>query len=162
VPAATLGRQLGSQFLGTALLLATVVGSGVMADKLAGGNVAIALPGNTIPTGAMLVVLILVFGPVSGAHLNPAVTLSFVVRGDIRPALAGMYVATQIAAAYWFTASTSFANPAVTIGRSLTNTFSGIQPPDMPAFLVAQCIGALLATAAAAVLIDGHAVDPSG
>ena len=206
-----LGRRLAAEAIGTAFLLATVVGSGIMGETLAGGNVAIALLGNTIPTGAILVVLILMLGPISGAHFNPAVTLSFLVQGKISASDAIAYVAVQIVAAilgawaahlmfeepvlmisekirtgggqwvaeiiatfglvatilacvkhraeavpyavglyitaaYWFTASTSFANPAVTIARTLTNTFSGIRPADAPLFIVCQIIGALLAT----------------
>ncbi len=206
-----LTRRLAAETLGTALLLATVVGSGIIAEALAGGNAAIALLGNTIPTGAILVVLITIFGPVSGAHLNPAVTLSFLVRREITISAAIAYVAVQIAggcigtwaahlmfaqdllqfsshqrtgsaqwfseavatfglvatilgtlnrrpeavaymvglyitAAYWFTASTSFANPAVTIARSLTDTFSGIYPAHAPGFVLAQLVGAVVAT----------------
>jgi len=206
-----LPRRLVAETLGTALLLATVVGSGIMAENLAGGNVAIALLGNTIPTGAILVVLITIFGPVSGAHFNPAVTLSFLIRREITIDAAIAYVAVQviggiigtwsahlmfaqelfqlsshvrtggaqwfsegvatfglvatilgslrwrpeavaymvglyITAAYWFTASTSFANPAVTIARSLTDTFSGIYPPHTPGFILAQLVGAVVAT----------------
>ncbi|MBS27458.1 MAG: aquaporin family protein [Alphaproteobacteria bacterium] len=205
-------RRLAAEFIGTAFLLATVVGSGIMGETLSGGNDAIALLGNTIPTGAILVVLILVFGPISGAHLNPAVTLSFLVRREISPGMALAYVIVQvvagllgvfvahlmfgepsftpslhartglgqwtgefvatfgllaailgslrfrpeavpyavglfITAGYWFTSSTSFANPAVTIARSLTDTFSGIRPEDAPMFILAQLIGALVATA---------------
>jgi glycerol uptake facilitator-like aquaporin len=200
-------RALEAECLGTALLLATVVGSGIMAERLAGGNVAIALLGNTIPTGAMLVVLITILGPISGAHFNPAVTGVFAFRGEIAPGLAGRYVTAQIVggivgvlaahamfdlpllqvsaklrtgpaqwfsevvatfglvlvilgglkakteavptlvglyitAAYWFTASTSFANPAVTLARSLTDTFSGISPAHVAGFVVAQLAGA--------------------
>ena len=203
-------QRLGAEALGTAMLLATVVGSGIMAESLAGGNVALALLGNTIPTGAILIVIILVFGPVSGAHFNPAVTLAFAVRREIEVPAAFAYVGAQvlgaiagvwaahamfateilqlsntsrgggaqwfseivatfglvmailgtlrygtkvvavavglyITAAYWFTASTSFANPAVTIGRALTDTFSGILPAHAPAFVIAQCIGSLIA-----------------
>ena len=206
-----LPRRLVAETLGTALLLATVVGSGIMAENLAGGNVAIALLGNTIPTGAILVVLITIFGPVSGAHFNPAVTLSFLIRREITVSAAVAYFAVQIiggiigtwsahlmfaqeifqlsshvrtggaqwfsegvatfglvatilgtlrwrpeavaymvglyiTAAYWFTASTSFANPAVTIARSLTDTFSGIYPAHAPGFILAQLVGALVAT----------------
>ena len=206
-----LPRRLAAETLGTALLLATVVGSGIMAENLAGGNVAIALLGNTIPTGAILVVLITIFGPVSGAHFNPAVTLSFLIRREITISAAVAYLAVQIiggiigtwsahlmfaqeifqlsshvrtggaqwfsegvatfglvatilgtlrwrpeavaymvglyiTAAYWFTASTSFANPAVTIARSLTDTFSGIYPAHAPGFILAQLIGAIVAT----------------
>ena len=203
-------RRLAAEFIGTAFLLATVVGSGIMAERLAGGNVAIALLGNTIPTGAILVVLITMLGPISGAHFNPAVTLVFALRQGIAGRLALFYVLAQIAgglvgvwaahlmfeeqvlqvslkartggaqwfaegvatfglvftilatlrarenavamavglyitAAYWFTASTSFANPAVTIARSFSDTFAGIAPANMPAFIVAQCIGAVAA-----------------
>ena len=200
-------RPLAAEFIGTAFLLATVVGSGVMAERLAGGNIAIALLGNTIPTGAILVVLITMLGPISGAHFNPAVTLVFYLRREIGAGLAIAYVAAQasggvagvwaahlmfeetlfqiaatartgpaqwfaeavatfgliftilatlkaraeavpmavglyITAAYWFTASTSFANPAVTIARSLSDTFAGIDPAHMPGFVLAQLTGA--------------------
>ncbi len=203
-------NKLGAELLGTFFLLATVVGSGIMAENLAGGNIALALLGNTIPTGAILVVIIWVFGPISGAHFNPAVTLVFLVRREIAAHAAVLYVAAQVAgallgvwaahgmfeleilqasvkdrtggaqwfaegvatfgllvailgtlrygtkivaasvglyitAAYWFTASTSFANPAVTIGRTLTDTFSGILPAHAPAFIASQCVGALAA-----------------
>lgn len=216
-----LSRRLTAEALGTALLLATVVGSGIMAERLAGGNVAIALLGNTIPTGAVLVVLITVFGPISGAHFNPAVTLAFLIRKEIvlstallylvfqvlggiggtllahvmfeetvlqisekvrsgpaqfiseivatfglvatifgairwRPDAVAWMVGLYITAAYWFTASTSFANPAVTVSRALTDTFAGIRPMDAPAFIVAQVIGAVLAT-----VIMGWLLTPS-
>ena len=206
-----LPRRLVAEALGTAFLLATVVGSGIMAERLAGGNVALALLGNTLPTGAILVVLILIFGPVSGAHFNPAVTLAFLLRRELSPgeglayvgaqipgALAGTWcahlmfdlpilmlgatarsgvgqwageavatfglvatilacvrfrplavapaVGLYITAAYWFTSSTSFANPAVTLARALTNSFAGIRPVDAPAFIAAQLAGAVLAT----------------
>jgi glycerol uptake facilitator-like aquaporin len=206
----TLTRRLAAEALGTALLLATVVGSGVMGEQLAGGNVALALLANAIATGAALVVLITIFGPISGAHFNPAVTLVMTLRRElsIRDALAyllaqgigaivGVWVAhamfglavwqisqhvrsgpdqwfseavaafglvaailgavrwrpdqvpaivgLYIVAAYWFTASTSFANPAVTIARSLTDSFAGIAPASAPAFIIAQLLGALLA-----------------
>ena len=206
-----LARRAVAEFLGSALLLATVVGSGIMGAKLAGGNVALALLGNTLPTGAILVVLILIFGPVSGAHFNPAVTLAFVSRGELAMPVALVYLAAQIAgaiagawmahlmfelpvlqlsstartgggqwlaeaiatfgllltifgclagaraaipyavglyitAAYWFTASTSFANPAVTVARALSDTFSGIAPGGVPAFIAAQLAGAAVAT----------------
>jgi glycerol uptake facilitator-like aquaporin len=206
----TLSRRLTAEFIGTAILLATVVGSGIMGERLAGGNEALALLGNTIPTGAILIVLILIFGPLSGAHFNPAVTAAFWLKGDIGARDSGLYIVLQIlggiagvfaahfmfeadilqtgtkvragtaqfgseivaafglvaailgtlrfrpdavayavglfiTAAYWFTASTSFANPAVTIARSLTDTFSGIRPTDAPPFIIAQFIGALLA-----------------
>ena len=202
--------KLLSEFLGTLLLLATVVGSGIMGEALAGGNTAIALLGNTIPTGAILFVLITMFGPVSGAHFNPAVTLAVLVRKEISPTLALLYVAVQIiggicgvllanlmfdldvvqvsekmrsstgqwvselvatfglvlaifmtlrsrpeqvagvvglyiTAAYWFTASTSFANPAVTIARQFSNTFAGIMPGSVAVFIFAQLIGTALA-----------------
>ena len=210
-PVFSLGRRLVSEALGSALLLAVVIGSGVMGERLSGGNVAIALLGNTLATGAGLVVLITVFGPISGAHFNPAVTLAMVVRRAIGPATAAAYVAAQVAgavagvwlahamfgepilqlsakvrdgpaqalsefvatfgllatilgahrfkaeftpvavglyitAAYWFTASTSFANPAVTLARSLSNTFAGIAPHSAPAFIAAQLAGAVSAT----------------
>jgi glycerol uptake facilitator-like aquaporin len=203
-------QRLLAEALGTALLLATVIGSGIMGERLAGGNVAIALLGNTIPTGAMLVVLITMLGPISGAHFNPAVTGVFWLRKEIGSADALAYVAVQVAAAivgvwaahlmfeesllqlstkaragpsqwfsesvaafglistilltlrtspgsvptsvglyitaaYWFTASTSFANPAVTMARAFSDTFAGIRPVDVPAFVVAQLVGAAAA-----------------
>lgn len=203
-------KKLAAEVLGTFLLVATVVGSGIMAERLAGGNDALALLGNTIPTGAILVVIILIFAPLSGAHFNPAVTLAFLLRReiDLRTALAywpaqiagGMLgtiiahhmfeldllqastharhgvaqwsaevvatfglvltifgcirhrpeavpyaVGLFISAGYWFTASTSFANPAVTVARGFTDTFSGIVPADVPWFIVAQFIGAAAA-----------------
>jgi len=203
-------RRLVAEALGTALLLATVVGSGIMAEQLAGGNVAIALLGNTIPTGAILYVLITMFGPISGAHFNPAVTLVFLLRREITLPHAGLYllvqivggllgvfaahamfgmdilqlsekvrsgpgqwiaeaiatfglvvtilvtlkskseavaqsVAVYITAAYWFTASTSFANPAVTLARAFSNSFAGIRLADVPAFVVVQLVSAVLA-----------------
>jgi glycerol uptake facilitator-like aquaporin len=205
-----LGRRLFSEGLGTALLVATVIGSGIMAERLAGGNQAIALLGNTIPTGAILVVIITILGPISGAHFNPAVTLVFATRGAMPWAEVGAYVLVQCAggiagtvlahlmfdltplaigttvrsgpsqwlaeavatftlvlailgglryvpsaipwlvgltvtAAYWFTASTSFANPAVTLARGFTTTFAGIAINHVPAFIVAQLIGAAIA-----------------
>jgi glycerol uptake facilitator-like aquaporin len=198
------------EWLGTAFLLAAVVGSGIMAQKLAGGNGALALLCNTLPTGAILVVLILVFGPLSGAHFNPAVTIAFALRDGLPSSTAVAYIIAQvlggiagvwtahlmfelpvwqfsitvrtgpgqwlaeavatfgllltvfgcvrrrpdsvayavglyITAAYWFTASTSFANPAVTVARSLSDTFAGIAPGGAPAFIVAQLAGALAA-----------------
>lgn len=213
-------RRLFAEALGTLILVCTVVGSGIMADALS-DDVAVSLLGNTIPTGAILVVLITILGPVSGAHFNPAVTLVFALRRDIALGLAIAYVAAQIVggvlgswlahamfeleilqastnprtgpsqwlaevvatfglvavilaglrtraeaiswlvglyitAAYWFTASTSFANPAVAIARSFTDTFSGIRPVDMPAFVVAQCIGAVLALAVMGWLFAGR------
>ncbi|MGY8665729.1 MIP/aquaporin family protein [Bradyrhizobium sp. UFLA05-109] len=210
----SLARRIVAEWLGTAFLLAAVVGSGIMAQKLSGGNVALALLCNTIPTGAILVVLILIFGPVSGAHFNPAVTLALAYRGELPWRLVAIYIAAQIAggiagvwtahlmfdlplwqlsmtqragtgqwlaeavatfgllltifgcaarapsaipyavglyitSAYWFTASTSFANPAVTIARSVSDTFAGIAPAGVLAFIVAQLGGALAATAIA-------------
>jgi glycerol uptake facilitator-like aquaporin len=209
------GRRIFSEWLGTAFLLAAVVGSGIMAQKLSGGNVALALLCNTIPTGAILVVLILVFGPLSGAHLNPAVSLAFALKREQSWPFAGGYILAQLAgavtgvlaahtmfelpiwqfattarvgagqwaaefvatfglmltilgcvaktpsatpyavglyitSAYWFTASTSFANPAVTIARALSDTFAGIAPGGVLAFIVAQLIGA-----GTAVLLGG-------
>jgi glycerol uptake facilitator-like aquaporin len=209
--AVDLRRRLVAEGLGTALLLATVVGSGIMGERLSGGSVAIALLGNTIATGSGLVVLILTFGPVSGAHFNPVVSLADASQGglawkEVLPyvvvqlvgaffgvalahvmfeepifaashharagygQLVSEFVATfgllsviwscsrrrsgvvpfavggYITAAYWFTASTSFANPAVTLARSATNTFAGIRPVDAPAFIVVQVLGALVAT----------------
>ncbi|MGE0408715.1 MAG: MIP/aquaporin family protein [Amphiplicatus sp.] len=214
-------QKLAAEALGTALLLAIVVGSGVMGEALAGGNDAIALLGNTLATGAGLVVLILIFGPVSGAHFNPAVTLAFLLRREIGPARAGAYVAVQLAggvlgvflahamfdldivqqslksraglgqalgeavatfglvltilgcarlrpdavpyavglfitAGYWFTSSTSFANPAVSLARTLTNTFAGVAPRDAPVFIAAECAGALLATYLAGWLFEAR------
>ena len=212
-----LSRRLGAEFIGTAFLLATVVGSGIMAERLADGNVALALLGNTIPTGAILYVLITMFGPISGAHFNPAVTAVFAMRRDLTLTAALAYVAFQIAggltgtwaahlmfaepvfqashkvraglaqcfaewvatfgllltilvtvrvkesavatavglyitAAYWFTASTSFANPAVTIARGFSDTFAGIRPLDVPNFILAQFIGGFSALAVSAWL----------
>lgn len=206
----SLSRQVFAEWLGTAFLLAAVIGSGIMAQRLSGGNVALALLCNTIPTGAILVVLILVFAPLSGAHFNPAVTLAVALRRELPWPVAGLYVAAQIigaiagvwiahlmfelpvwqlslttragigqwlaemvatfgllltifgcaarspgaipyavglyiTSAYWFTASTSFANPAVTLARSLSNTFAGIAPDGVAAFVAAQLLGALLA-----------------
>ena len=206
-----MSRRLFAEWLGTLFLLAVVVGSGIMAERLSGGNVAIALLGNTIPTGAILVVLILIFGPISGAHFNPAVTLAFVIRKEITPRDSILYVGVQIlgglagvilahamfdnplidpsttartgtgqwigefvatfglvatilgcikarpdavpyavglfiTAGYWFTSSTSFANPAVTIARGLTNTFAGIDPAHIAAFIAVQLVAAVVAT----------------
>ncbi len=198
-------RALAAEALGALLLLATVVGSGIMAERLAGGNVAVALLGNTIATGAMLYVLIAIFGPLSGAQFNPAVTLTLGPYDEALPrllvqivaAVLGVWmahamfelplwqlgikvragpaqwlsegvatfgliltiilglrhrpqsvpalVALYIVAAYWFTASTSFANPAVTIARALTDSFAGIRPVDAPGFIAAQIVGAFLA-----------------
>lgn len=215
-------RRLLAEGLGTALLVATVVGSGIMAERLAGGNVAIALLGNTIPTGAILVVLVTVLGPVSGAHFNPAVTLVFAGRGempwrDVLPyaavqcagAVAGTVIAhlmfdlaplavgttarsgagqwlgeavatftlllailgglrhapqavpwlvgLTITAAYWFTSSTSFANPAVTLARGFTTTFAGIAIDHVPGFIIAQLIGAGAAAMVSSVMFTKSA-----
>jgi glycerol uptake facilitator-like aquaporin len=204
-----LPRRLTAEALGTALLVATVVGSGIMAESLT-RDVALALLGNTLPTGAILVVLITILGPISGAHFNPAVTLIFALKRELTPRDALLYVVVQIAggivgtmmahamfalplldaslkirtggaqwlaesvaafglvatilagirferasvpwlvglyitAAYWFTSSTSFANPAVAIARSMTNTFSGIRPTDLPGFIAAELCGAVAA-----------------
>jgi glycerol uptake facilitator-like aquaporin len=212
-----LPRRLVAEALGTGILVATVVGSGIMADRLT-NDVALALLGNTLPTGAILVVLITILGPLSGAHFNPAVTLVFALRREIEIGAALAYVAAQVAggilgallahamyelpiwqasttvrsgtsqwlaegvaafglvftilaglrfkpdtipwlvglyitAAYWFTASTSFANPAVAIARSFTDTFAGIRPIDLPGFIVAELIGAVLAMALAGWLL---------
>jgi glycerol uptake facilitator-like aquaporin len=205
------GRRLTAEGIGTALLLAAIVGSGIMADRLSNGNQALALLANAVATGAALVALILTFGPISGAHFNPAVTFADASQGGLawrevpgyvcaqcagavlgvwiahamfgerlfmwsqrersglaqgfsefvatfglvavifgcsrrRPDRVPFAVATYIVAAYWFTASTSFANPAVTFARSLTNTFAGIRPLDVPGFVAAQCAGAAAAT----------------
>lgn len=205
-----LSRRIAAEFLGTAFLVAAVVGSGIMGERLSGGNVAIALLANTIATGAALAALILVFLPISGAHLNPAVSLAEALHGGMPGREAGLYataqvcggiagtacanlmfnlpafsvaqhartgapqwfselvatfglilvirlgarftpewisiaVAAYITAAYWFTASTSFANPAVTIARTLSDTFAGIRPVDAPAFVAAQLAGGLAA-----------------
>jgi glycerol uptake facilitator-like aquaporin len=205
-------RPLFAEFIGTALLLAAIVGSGIMAQRLCGGNVGLALLANALATGGALIALILAFGPVSGAHFNPAVTMADAWQGGTAWASVAPYVAAQIAgavcgtalanrmfglpifffstharagsalavsefvatfgllaviwgcvrgrtaatpyavaayivAAYWFTPSTSFANPAVTIARSLTDTFAGIRPQDAPAFIAAQIVGAFAATA---------------
>jgi glycerol uptake facilitator-like aquaporin len=207
----SLSRRLFAEWFGTMMLVATVVGSGIMAEQLASGNVAIALLGNTIPTGAILVVLITILGPLSGAHFNPAVSFAFALRREITLKIAAIYAIWQIigglcgtvlahlmfeqtvwqtsahmrsgmaqygsefvatfgllavifggicyrqtavpwlvglyiTAAYWFTASTSFANPAVTIARSFTDSFSGIFLGDMPFFIVAQMLAAAAAS----------------
>jgi glycerol uptake facilitator-like aquaporin len=206
-----LSRRLAAEFLGTAFLVAAIVGSGIMGERLAGGKVAVALLANTIATGAALVALILTFGSISGAHLNPAVSLADALEGGLpwsealpyvsvqisggiagaiaahvmfglpvvslshharsglaqvfsefvatfgllsviwgcsrlRPNAVAFAVGAYITAAYWFTASTSFANPAVTIARSLSDTFSGIRPVDAPYFIAAQIAGAIAAT----------------
>jgi glycerol uptake facilitator-like aquaporin len=217
-----LPRRLAAELLGTGTLVAAVVGSGIMAERLASGNLAIALLGNTLPTGAILVVLILILGPVSGAYLNPAVSAVMALRRALPPAEALAYALAQIlggvlgamtahlmfdlplilpsdtartglgqwagelvatfglvatilgclrfqptavpyavglyiTSAYWFTSSTSFANPAVTIARALSDTFSGIAPADVPAFIVMQLAGAVLAS-----LVFGWLLTPSG
>ena len=206
----SLWQRAFAEWLGTAFLLAAVVGSGIMAQRLAGGNVALALLCNTIPTGAILVVLILIFGPISGAHFNPAVSIAFALRAELSWRNAALYIVVQIigaiagvwvahlmfelpvwqfsitsrtgsgqwlaeavatfgllltifgciarqplaapyavglyiTSAYWFTASTSFANPAVTIARSLSDTFAGIAPADVMEFVAAQLIGMAIA-----------------
>jgi glycerol uptake facilitator-like aquaporin len=209
--------------LGTAFLLAAVIGSGIMGERLAGGNVAIALLANTMATGAMLVVLILTFGPISGAHFNPAVTLAMALEGSIawgevpgylagqfggafagvavahtmfglpvffasthprpggaqlwsefvatfgllcviwgcsrfRPSAVAVAVGAYIASAYWFTSSTSFANPAVTLARCASDTFAGIRPMDVPGFVLVQLVGALAATVLFRWLAAGNAI----
>src|SRR6478736_1056201 len=209
MPDYDLSRRLTAEALGTAILVATVVGSGIMAETLT-KDIALALLGNTLPTGAILVVLITILGPISGAHFNPAVSLVFALRRELTPRDTALYVSAQIiggilgtviahgmfalplldasmktrtggaqwfaeavaafglvatilagirfqraavpwlvglyiTAAYWFTASTSFANPAVAIARSFTNTFSGIRPADLPGFIAAEFFGALAA-----------------
>ncbi len=213
-----LSRRLVAEALGTAFLVAGVIGSGIMAARLSGGNDALALLCNTIATGAILVVIITIFAPISGAHFNPAVTLVAAIRRAISKQDAALYILVQIlggclgalfahlmfglspfqlsttvrsgwpqwfaefvatfgliltilgcvrfkpdavavavglyiTAAYWFTASTSFANPAVTIARSLSDTFAGISPADVPGFIVAEILGALAAAALAAWLL---------
>ena len=207
----TIARRVTAEAVGTSLLLAAVVGSGIMAERLAGGNAAMALLANTIATGAALVALILTFGPISGAHFNPAVTLADASQGGLpwdevplylvaqvigafagvaaantmfelplffasrharsgpaqafsefvatfgllaviwgcarsRSSAVPFAVASYVTAAYWFTASTSFANPAVTLARSVSDTFAGIRPADAPAFIIAQLLGAAAAT----------------
>jgi len=211
-------RAIIAEFVGTALLLLAIVGSGIMAQRLCGGNVGLALLANAIATGGALIALILAFGPISGAHFNPAVTLADAWQRGVPWSLAGAYIAAQIfgalagtaladgmfglplffpshhersglpltvsefvatfgllvtiwgcvrsrpavtpfavaafiVGAYWFTPSTSFANPAVTIARSLTDTFAGIRPADAPLFIIAQLLGALAATALFAYLV---------
>lgn len=218
----TLSQRLAAEFLATAGLLAAVVGSGIMGESLAGGSVAIALLANTLATAAALVALILTFGPISGAHMNPVVTMVDVVEKRVatrdgvaylvvqilggiagvwlahlmfdqpvlmisehvrsgvgqlvsevvatfgllctilgtakhRPAAIPFAVGAYIAAAYWFTASTSFANPAVTLARTLTNTFAGIRPVDAPGFVAAQFVGAILALTVFRWLSRSHA-----
>jgi glycerol uptake facilitator-like aquaporin len=218
----TLAHRLVAEGLGTALLLAIVIGSGIMGERLAGGNVAIALLGNTVATGAGLVVLITIFGPLSGALFNPVVSLMFAARRELSWLNAAAYIVVQIVgavlgvwlahamfaepifqistkmregwsqglseavatfgliatilgslrfrseatpmmvglyitAAYWFTASTSFANPAVTIARSMSNTFAGIAPVSAPQFIIAELIGAAVASAVFGWLLKGRA-----
>ena len=217
-------RSLLAEALGSLVLFATVIGSGIMAERLAGGNVAIALLGNTVATGAILFVLVTMLGPVSGAHLNPAVTLVMRLRGHIGTMVAIGYVVAQIAggilgvclahlmfdvpliqlstkvrsgpgqltgeavatfgllltilgttrvrpsatpasvalfitAAYWFTSSTSFANPAITVARSLSDSFAGIAPGSVPSFIAAQLVGAMLAHLIADALFTPQAVE---
>lgn len=218
----SLSRKLAAEALGSALLLATVVGSGIMAERLAGGNIALALLGNALPTAAMLIVLVTMLGPISGAHLNPAVSLVAFLQRKIRLRAAFAYAAAQvvgaivgvvtahamfaepllqmsikdrsgiaqifsegvatfglvltillterarpqaiataiglyIAAAYWFTASTSFANPAVTVARTLTDTFAGIRLEDVGGFIVAQVIGAVCGLSMSQALLPKEA-----
>ena len=214
-----MAKKLIAEALGTFLLLATVVGSGIMGETLAAGNTAVALLGNTLATGALLVVLITIFGPISGAHFNPAVTCAMLIQRRITTQEAGYYIVIQVAAgllgvlaahfmfdqgllqvsekarygtgqwfsealatfglvltilgtvkykpdfvavavglyitgAYWFTSSTSFANPAVTIARGFTDTFSGIDPNHVPIFILMQLLGAVLATLTAKFLFE--------
>ena len=214
-----MAKKLIAEALGTFLLLETVVGSGIMGETLAAGNTAVALLGNTLATGALLVVLITIFGPISGAHFNPAVTCAMLIQRRITTQEAGYYIVIQVAAgllgvlaahfmfdqgllqvsekarygtgqwfsealatfglvltilgtvkykpdfvavavglyitgAYWFTASTSFANPAVTIARGFTDTFSGIDPNHVPIFILMQLLGAVLATLTAKFLFE--------
>jgi glycerol uptake facilitator-like aquaporin len=222
-----LPRRMAAEALGTGLLVATVVGSGIMAESLT-RDMAVALLGNTLPTGAILVVLIAILGPISGAHFNPAVTLVFALKRDLAPRDALLYVAAQVAggiagtmiahamfamplweaslkvrtggaqwlaegvaafglvatilagirferasvprlvglyitAAYWFTSSTSFANPAVAIARSMTNSFSGIRPADLPGFIAAEFCGAVAALLLVSWLLGarGEVVTPA-
>ncbi|MEO5773457.1 MAG: MIP/aquaporin family protein [Sphingomicrobium sp.] len=215
----SLGRRLAAEGIGSAMLVATVIGSGIMAERLAGGNVAVALLGNTLATGAMLFVLITMLGPLSGAHFNPLVSLVAASRSELRWRDAGLYLVVQLAcgiagawiahlmfdeailqvstkartgvgqwtgeavasfgliltilgtvrqrpqwvpasvalyitAAYWFTSSTSFANPAITVARSLSNSFAGIAPGDVPGFVVAQLVGGGIGALAAKLLFD--------
>jgi glycerol uptake facilitator-like aquaporin len=219
-----LAQRLGAEFLGTAFLLATVIGSGIMGERLAGGNVALALLCNTLPTGAILVVLITMLAPISGAHLNPAVTLAFFLRREVAANDAAAYVVAQligaiigvlaahamfelpllqlstkarsgaaqafsewvaafgliltilltrrakpeavpmsvglyITAAYWFTASTSFANPAVTLARAFSDTFAGIRANDVAFFVFAQLAGAVCALPVARFLLGSTVSD---
>jgi glycerol uptake facilitator-like aquaporin len=219
-----MNRALFAEGLGSFFLFATVIGSGIMAESLAGGNVAVALLGNTLATAAMLFVLITMLGPISGAHFNPAVTLVFALRREVGAGMALAYAAAQlgggiigvwtahlmfdlpilqvsdtartgtgqwageavatfglvltilatlearrewvpasvalyIAAGYWFTSSTSFANPAITVARSLSDTFAGIAPADVPGFVLAQIAGALAAMGAARLLLTSDGAE---
>jgi glycerol uptake facilitator-like aquaporin len=219
-----LARKVVAEGLGTAILLAAVVGSGIMAERLAGGNVALALLANTVATGAALIALILTFGPISGAHMNPVVTLAFASRDNLResvaficaqlagaaagaitanlmfslppvflsrhersgaaqifsevvatfglvlvirvcakfrPRIIAFAVGAYITAAYWFTASTSFANPAVTLARALSDTFTGIRPLDVPAFILAELAGGAIAVLLVRWLIPNSLEVPS-
>lgn len=221
-----LGRRLAAEGLGSFFLFATVIGSGIMAEALSGGNDAVALIGNTAATGAILFVLITMLGPISGAQMNPAVSLVATARGELKRGDAAAYIAVQLAcgiagalaahamfdlpllqysakartgsgqwlgeaiatfglvltiwgtlkhrpkavpasvalyitAAYWFTSSTSFANPAITVARSLTDSFSGIAPADAPGFIIAQLAGAALAAVAVQALFDDSGDDPA-
>ena len=221
-----LGRRLAAEAMGTAILVATVVGSGIMAETLT-RDAGLALLGNTLPTGAILIVLITVFGPISGAHFNPAVSMVFAIKGDLPRGEAIRYVLAQvgggiagtiaahvmfslpvieastkvrtggaqwfaegvaafglvvtilagvrfqrsavpwlvglyITAAYWFTASTSFANPAVAVARALTNTFSGIRPVDLPGFVAAELLGAIVGLIFVRWLLDATNTRPTG
>jgi glycerol uptake facilitator-like aquaporin len=220
----TLGRRAAAESCGTAMLLVAIVGSGIMAERLSGGNVALALLANAVATGGALLSLLLAFGPVSGAHLNPAVTLADASQGGLpwrevpayllaqvlgaflgvavahgmfelpvflasthvraggahvlseavatfgllsvilgsarrRPTVVALAVAAYVTGAYWFTASTAFANPAVTLARAATDTFTGIRPADVPGFLVGQAIGAFAATAFFRWLARGSVVE---
>ncbi|PHR94333.1 MAG: aquaporin family protein [Robiginitomaculum sp.] len=217
-----LHQKLFAEALGTAILLAVVIGSGIMAETISGGNTGVALLGNTLATGAILVVLILMFGPISGAHFNPAVTLAFWLNKDISTAHSLLYIGVQIiagiagvwlahyifeqeliqtsthirhglpqgvsealatfalvasilfvvklrpeavpyavglviTAGYWYTSSTSFANPAVTIARAMSDTFAGIRPADVPLFIAGQIVGAVLAWACYRVFFKSEA-----
>lgn len=221
----TLSRRVFAEWLGSTLLAATVIGSGIMGERLAAGNAAVALVANTGATVAVLALLIAMLGPLSGAHFNPAVSIVQTLRGELRVKHALAYIAAQVAgcvfgallahamfelpliqtsthirfgmgqwtsegvataglivailgsanpataswrvsawigAAYWFTASTSFANPAITVGRALSDTFAGIRPADAPMFMVAQLVGALAGLGIAKLLFiqPGHAMEP--